>query len=315
MRETGVEWGAVLARPAGAPQAGPGHCAHCRGGHPLGPQRLQHVAHPAQQRLQGAAGRKMQGVSSDEQGSGLTGLYNRLKTLQQLRRRQGFGPRTHQGLCRAALSASRPGLSPGGRGLGLGVCPRRRATRLASSDSSTCRGMGGPGIPWHGMAWHGKQCRHNQPVYTGSHTDIRCKGDCRVACMMHPALSGLPASPSTHRDADGQRVCDAISERCMHRLAVDERVPQAQQLPALAPPDGAELEQPAGGQGAGQPVGLQEGGSRQQCVSREDSDRIRLPVKGCSAGSLPAGRQLTQCSSKAHAAAPGRAGRRCPLPR
>ena len=153
--ETGVEWGAVLARPAGAPQAGPGHCAHCGGGHPLGPQRLQHVAHPAQQRLQGAAGRKMQGVSSDEQGSGLTGLYNRLKTLQQLRRRQGFGPRTLQGLCRAALSASRPGLSPGGRGLGLGVCPRRRATRLASSDSSTCRGMGGPGITWHSMAWHG----------------------------------------------------------------------------------------------------------------------------------------------------------------
>ena len=146
MRETGVEWGAVLARPAGAPQAGPGHCAHCRGGHPLGPQRLQHVAHPAQQRLQGAAGRKMQGVSSDEQGSGLTGLYNRLKTLQQLRRRQGFGPRTLQGLCRAALSASRPGLSPGGRGLGLGcppggrhcACPAGAHCAPALPDTSPC---------------------------------------------------------------------------------------------------------------------------------------------------------------------------------
>ncbi len=49
---------------------------------------------------------------------------------------------------------------------------------------------------------------------------------------------------------------------------------QAQQVAALWPPDGAELEQPARCQGAGQPVGLQGWGGRAQ------------EAGGCAGGSL-----------------------------
>jgi hypothetical protein len=56
----------------------------------------------------------------------------------------------------------------------------------------------------------------------------------------------------------------------MHRLAVDELVPQPQQVPASLEADRAELEQTTSSQRACQPVGLQSGGvvvrgTRQLC--------------------------------------------------
>ena len=104
-----------------SPQAGPGHSAHSGGGHALRPQRLKHVAHATQQRLQTVNGHRARLLSDAASAS-----RRRLPSDKKV-------DRTYQPV--AAHAPAR------------GSAPRRRRPRPATRPGRETRGRGRAAAP------------------------------------------------------------------------------------------------------------------------------------------------------------------------